>query len=100
LSLVPAAIVARLAALFRVGEGSKEKGMRPHDTIERILRELAAESRKVQNLTAVLGMALVGLRTAVNVHDADDQVLCNVEAGLREMGMDPDKMAADAVRPE
>lgn len=51
-------------------------------------------------LMSLLGMALVGLRTAVEKHDADDQVLLNVEAGLREMGFDPDRLHREAITPD
>ena len=50
-----------------------------------------------KELLDILGIALVGLRTAVS-RGADDQVLCNVEAGLTAMGLDPDDMHAAALR--
>ncbi len=51
-----------------------------------------------KELLDILGIALVGLRTAVNRLDADDQVLLNVEAGLTAMGLNPDDMHAAALR--
>lgn len=51
-------------------------------------------------LRSILGIALVGLRTAVEKYSADDQVLVNVQAGLRELGLNPDRMHDDALRPE
>jgi hypothetical protein len=51
-----------------------------------------------KELLDILGIALVGLRTAVNRHDADDQVLLNVEAGLTAMVLNPDDMHAAALR--
>jgi hypothetical protein len=50
------------------------------------------------DLLEVIGIALVGLHTAVDVHDADDQVLSNVEAGLQALGYDPDELRKAAVR--
>lgn len=50
-----------------------------------------------KELLDILGIALVGLRTAMRL-DADDQVLCNVEAGLKAMGLNPDDMHAAALR--
>lgn len=54
-------------------------------------------ARRYLDALSLLGMALVGLRTAVDVHGADDQVLSNVEAGLRELGIDPERLRVDAL---
>ncbi len=62
------------------------------------LDELRPEpTAREKELLDILGIALVGLRSAVS-RGADDQALCNVEAGLKAMGFNPDDMHAAALR--
>jgi hypothetical protein len=53
-------------------------------------------STREQSIIEILSIALVGLRAAVRVYDADDLYLSNVEAALRDLGLDPDEMARRA----